>query len=55
MRADLDKLLDRFMILKRTLQVAQARDVCAYFSEKELDDIVYALAELKVLKGDDLK
>ena len=53
--ADIQKVINRFMILKRTLLIADAHDVCAYFSEQELNEVLSLLAELKVLKGDDLK
>lgn len=52
---NIDKLLNRFMLLKQTLLKAEARDISAYFNEQELNDVISALAELKVLKGDDLR
>lgn len=55
MTVDINKVINRFMILKRTLRIADAREICAYFNEKELDEVLYLLAELKVMKGDDLK
>ena len=52
---NIDKILNRFMVLKQTLLKAEARDISAYFNEQEANDVISALAELKVLRGDDLR
>lgn len=55
MNIDLDRIIDRFQNLRETQRLLQIENISAYFTEREIKELIYLLAELKVLKGDDLK
>lgn len=55
MNIDIDRIIDRFQNLRETQRLLQIENISAYFSEREIKELIYLLAELKVLKGDDLK
>lgn len=55
MNIDIDRIIDRFQNLRETQRLLQIENISAYFSEREIKELIYLLAELKVLKGDDLR
>lgn len=55
MNIDIDRIIVRFENLRQTQKMLQIENISAYFSEREIKEIIYLLAELKALKGDDLK
>jgi hypothetical protein len=52
---DIDRIIDRFQNLRETQRLLQIENISAYFTEREIKEMIYLLGELKVLKGDDLK
>lgn len=52
---DIDRIIDRFQNLIETQRLLQIENISAYFTEREIKEMIYLLGELKALKGDDLK
>ena len=52
---DIDRIIDRFQNLRETQRLLQIENISAYFTEREIKEMIYLLGELKALKGDDLK
>ena len=55
MNIDIDRIIDRFKNLRETQRLLQIENISAYFSEREIKEMIYLLRELKALKGDDLR
>lgn len=52
---DIDRIIDRFQNLRETQRLLQIENISAYFTEREIKEMIYLLGELKAMKGDDLK
>lgn len=50
MNIDIDRIIARFENLRQTQKMLQIENISAYFSEREIKELIYLLAELKVFK-----
>lgn len=55
MNIDIDRIIARFENLRQTQKMLQIENISAYFTEREIKEMIYLLGELKAMKVDDLK
>ena len=50
MNIDIDRIIARFENLRQTQKMLQIENISAQFNEREIKELLYLLAELKVYK-----